>query len=160
MAFDIFLKLDGYKGESVDKTHKDEIDVLAWSWGLTQSGTMHTSTGGGAGKVSVQDISITKYVDSVTPNLVQLVCSGKHIKEAILTVRKAGGTPIEYLVIKMTDVIITSVGEGGSGGEERLTEHLALNFSKYEINYTPQKADGTPGSKITKTWNIATNSES
>ena len=103
MAVDMFLKIDGVPGESEDDTHKDEIDVLAWSWGVSQSGTLHAGKGGGGGKASVQDISVTKYVDSSTPILMKYCASGEHIKNATLVVRKAGGTggPIEYVVIKM-----------------------------------------------------------
>ena len=78
MAVDIFIKIGDLKGESVDTKHKGEIDVLAWSWGMTQSGTTHTGSGGGAGKVNVQDLSFTKYVDKSTPNLMQYCCNGKH----------------------------------------------------------------------------------
>ena len=85
MAVDAFLKLDGVKGESVSKGHQGEIDVLSWAWGLSQSGTTHSGTGGGAGKVNVQDISFTHYVDAATPNLIQACCTGKHFASAVLT---------------------------------------------------------------------------
>src|SRR5258707_2678274 len=106
MAVDMFLKIDDIKGESKDSKHKDEVDVLAWSWGMSQSGTTHTGGGGGAGKVSVQDISVIKYVDKSSPVLQLACCNGKHFKEALLTVRKAGETPLEYLKITMKEVII------------------------------------------------------
>jgi len=146
MATDMFLKLEGMDGEAQDSEHKNEIDVLAWSWGLSQSGTTHMGPGAGAGKVNIQDISLTKYIDSASHSLVQCCCQGKHFGEAILTVRKAGGDkPLEYVVIKMTDVIVTSVSTGGSGGEDRLTENVSLNFAKVNFAYTPQKEDGTGG---------------
>jgi type VI secretion system secreted protein Hcp len=157
MAVDMFLKLGDIKGESIDDKHKDEIDVLAWSWGMSQSGTTHTGTGGGAGKVSVQDISLTKWVDKATPNLA-LGCSvGKHYPEALLTVRKAGETPLEYLKITMKDVLIASVSTGGSHGEDRLTENVSLNFAEYKMEYTPQKADGSGDAAVTAAYNIAKN---
>lgn len=157
MAVDMFLKLADIKGESVDHKHKDEVDVLAWSWGMTQSGTTHMGTGGGAGKVNVQDISFTKYVDKASPNLMKFCCSGKHLKEAILTVRKAGDKPLEYMKITMEDALVSSVSTGGSGGEDRLTENVTLNFGKVKVEYTPQKADGSGDAAIEMTWNIATN---
>ena len=130
MAVDMFIKLDDVKGESQDKTHPDEIDVLAWSWGMSQSGTMHTGGGGGGGKVSVQDLSFTKWIDKSSSVLMDYCSGGKQFKEALLTVRKAGGAePLEYLKITMGDVIVTSVSTGGSGGEDRLTENVTLNFS-------------------------------
>ncbi|MDF1553066.1 MAG: type VI secretion system tube protein Hcp [Deferrisomatales bacterium] len=159
MSVDMFIKLEGIKGESIDHKHKDEIDVLAWSWGMSQSGTTHMGAGSGAGKVNVQDLSLTKYVDKASPNLMKFCCNGKHIKEAILTVRKAGEKPLEYIVITMKDAIISSVSTGGSGGEDRLTENVTLNFGQVKTAYTPQKADGSGDAAIEMTWNIATNTE-
>lgn len=143
MAIDMFLKLGDIKGESKDSKHKDEIDVLAWSWGMSQSGTTHAGGGGGSGKVNVQDISVTKYVDSSSNALIMSACKGTHHKEATLTVRKAGDKPLEYIIIKMKEVIITSVSTGGSGGEDRLTENVSLNFAEFEYAYQPQKTDGS-----------------
>jgi len=90
MAVDMFIKIGDVKGESKDKTHGDEIDVLAWSWGMSQSGSMHVGGGGGAGKVNIQDLSLTKYVDKSSPNLMMACSSGKHYPEAKLTIRKGG----------------------------------------------------------------------
>ncbi|PVX75222.1 Hcp family type VI secretion system effector [Paraburkholderia unamae] len=159
MAVDIFIKIGDVKGESQDKTHKDEIDVLAWSWGMSQSGTMHMGTGGGAGKVNVQDLSITKYLDKASPILMGKCADGKHFDTVVLTVRKAGGdNPLEYFKITFTTVIISSISEGGSGGEDRFTEHVTLNFEKYHVEYQPQSAKGQKEGGVVETkWNIATN---
>lgn len=160
MAVDMFLKLGTIKGESLDKTHKDSIDILAWSWGASQSGTMHSGSGGGAGKVNVQDMSITKYVDRSTPVIWSHICAGTHIGEVKLTVRKAGGKPLEMLTVTMKECIITSTSTGGSGGEDRLTENISLNFASFELSYTPQKPDGSGDAAIPMKWNIVTNAES
>lgn len=159
MAVDMFLKLDDIKGESRDSKHKDAIEVLAWSWGMSQTGTTHTGTGGGAGKVSVQDISITKYIDKATPSLAMYCCNGKHFKEGVLIVRKAGEKPVEYMKITMKEILVTSVSTGGSGGEDRLTENISLNFAEFKSEYVPQKADGSADSTITAAWNIAENKQ-
>jgi len=160
MAVDQFMYIDGVKGEAQDKEHKDEIDVLAWSWGASQSGTTHTGGGGGAGKVNVQDLSFTKWVDKATPVLTKFCCNGKHIKEAKLTVRKAGEKPVEYVIITMTDLLISSVSHGGSGGEDRLTENVTLNFAKVVYEYQPQKADGSKdGGTVKMGWDIKQNVE-
>lgn len=158
MAVDMFLKLDDVKGESHDDKHKDEIDVLSWSWGMSQSGTTHVGGGGGAGKVKVQDINIVKHVDKASPNLMLACCNGKHYKEALLTVRKAGEKPLEYIKITMKEVIVTSVTTGGSGGEDRLTENVTLNFAEFKFEYQPQSAKGGKegGAKIAA-WDIAQN---
>ncbi|OUT62952.1 MAG: Hcp1 family type VI secretion system effector [Rhodopirellula sp. TMED11] len=159
MAVDMFLDIKGeIKGESQDKTHKDEIDVLAWSWGVSQSGSFHVGGGGGAGKANFQDISVTKWIDSSSPILMLYCSNGDHFKEATLTVRKAGKKPLEYLILKMKDVLVTSVSVGGSGGEDRLTENISLNFREFKYEYTPQKEDGSAEAKKEFKWNIATNS--
>lgn len=159
MAVDFLLKINGVDGESKIKGHENEIDVLAWSWGMSQSGTMHVGGGGGAGKVEVQDLSLTKYVDKATPTLIKMCCNGKHFKEVLLTARKAGEQALEYFKIKMSDVLVTSVNTGGSGGEDRLTENVSLNFAKVEVDYTPQKEDGSGDAEIAVIWNIEKNVE-
>jgi type VI secretion system secreted protein Hcp len=157
MAMDIFIKIGDLKGESIDDKHKDEIQVLAWSWGMSQSGTTHMGPGGGSGKASFQDLSITHYIDKCSPNLMLACANGKHFSEALLTVRKAGEKPLEYLKITMTDLIVTSVTTGGSGGEDRLTENVSLNFAKFKVEYTPQKKDGSGDAPITIGWDVAGN---
>lgn len=157
MAVDMFLKIDTIKGESVDDKHKGEINVLAWSWGMSNSGSAHLGAGAGSGKVNVQDLSITKYIDKSSTDLMLAACNGKHYKEAMLYVRKAGEKPLEYLKIKLTDVLITSVSTGGSGGEDRLTENVSLNFAAVKVEYTPQKADGSGDATLSMGWDIAKN---
>jgi type VI secretion system secreted protein Hcp len=159
MAVDMFLKFDSIKGDSVDDKHKGEIEVLSWSWGVSQSGTSHSGTGGGSGKANVQDITITKYLDRATPILLKHCLNGAHIKEGVLTVRKAGGKPLEYVKMKLKDTIVSSVQTGGSGADDRLTETLGLNFGTVEFEYVPQKADGSGDSSIPITWNVAKNAE-
>jgi type VI secretion system secreted protein Hcp len=157
MAVDMFMKIDTVDGESKDKAHKKEIDVLAWSWGLSNSGSAHSGGGAGSGKVNVQDISFTKYVDSASPKLALACCDGKHFKDATLVVRKAGEKPVEYIKIKMEEVLISSISHGGSGGEDRLTENVTLNFGKVSMDYTPQDDMGAAGTAIPMTWDIAAN---
>lgn len=157
MAVDMYLKLDGIKGESTDDKHKGEIEVLSWSWGASQTGTMHQGTGGGAGKANIQDITVTKFIDRSTPLLLQQCIKGAHIKEVLLTVRKAGDNPLEYVKIKLSPAIISSVSVGGSGGEERLTENVGINFGKVNFEYVPQKGDGSGDAPVTFGWDIASN---
>lgn len=160
MAVDMFLKLEGasYKGESRDKTHPEEIDVLAWSWGLSNSGTSHMGGGAGAGKVNVQDISFTKYIDASSAALMLACSNGAHIPKATLVVRKAGTTPLEYLIVTMEQVMISSLSTGGSGGEDRLTENVTLNFAKVSVKYTEQDPTGKPKTPPKEyVWNVAEN---
>ena len=157
MAVDMFIKIGDIEGESTDDKHGKEIDILAWSWGLSQSGTTHMGGGGGSGKVNVQDLSLTKYVDASTNALMKACCDGTHYPEALLTVRKAGKDALEYIKVTMKELIVTSVSTGGSGGEDRLTENVTLNFAEFKVEYTPQNPDGTGGSTKEVGWNIAAN---
>ena len=157
MAVDMFIKIDGIKGESLDKTHKDTIDVLAWSWGASQSGTRHMGAGGGAGKANIQDLSLTKWVDGSSPPLLQSCITGKHIKSANLVVRKAGEKPHEYLKINLNEILITSVSTGGSGGDDRLTENITINFAEVEFIYVPQAGTGAGAGNNSFKYNIPEN---
>jgi type VI secretion system secreted protein Hcp len=84
-------------------------------------------------------------------------CNGKHYDSATLVCRKAGEKPLEYLTITMTEVMVTAVSTGGSGGEDRLTENVTLNFAKVKVDYVEQTPTGTGGAKPTMTYNIAEN---
>lgn len=158
MAIDSFLKLGDLKGESIVKGFEDQIQLLSWSWGMTQSGTTHTGLGGGAGKVNVSDLTLTKYTDSASPNLFSACCTGKHFESAIITMRKSGGQPLDYLKLTLTDIIVTSVSTGGSGGEDLLSENVSLNFAQFKYEYQPQDAKGgKKGGAITASYNISKN---
>jgi type VI secretion system secreted protein Hcp len=157
MAVDMFIKIGELKGEAQDKKHKDEIDVISWTWGVTNSGTAHVGSGAGAGKVNVQDISFTKWMDKSSPSLLLACCNGRHLPQACLTIRKSGEKPVEYCKITLTEVLISSVSTGGSGGDDRIVEHVGLNFGKIQFDYTPQTDKGQPGTAIPMGWDIAAN---
>lgn len=157
MAVDFFLKIPGLSGESLDDEYPEHIEVLAWSWGMSQSGTMHLGSGGGAGKVSVQDFSITKYVDKATPDIMQKCCTGKHYNEVIFRARKAGEAPLTYVTLTMEEVIVTSATTGGSQGDELVTENVTFNFSKFKYEYKPQDATGGAMATVDATFDIRKN---
>ena len=157
MAVDMFIKIGDIKGESTDDKHKGEIDVLSWSWGATQSGTSGHGGGAGSGKVQLQDLTITHYLDKSTTALLKHCCDGTHIDQIILTVRKAGGTALEYLKITCKDVIVSSITTGGSGGQDRLTENVTFNFAKIKMEYTPQTAKGAGEASLIQGWDQAAN---
>ena len=142
MASDIYAKIGDIKGESLDDKHKDEVEVLSWSWGVSQSGTMAHGGGGGEGKASFNDFNFTHHIDKASPALMKACATGQHIPEATVTVRKAGKGQQEYLVIKMTDVIVTSVAPSMDTGAASI-EGAALRFGKVDLEYRPQKADGS-----------------
>lgn len=160
MAVDMFINMGGsIKGESRDKEQgpAGDIDVLAWSWGMSQSGTTHMGGGGGSGKASFQDLSFTKYVDSATNALMTALAKGTHVEKAVLMVRKAGEGQKKYIMITMEEVLVTSISTGGSGGEDRLTENVTLNFGKVKFAYTPQETKGTMSAEKTFSYDIAGN---
>jgi type VI secretion system secreted protein Hcp len=146
-AVDMFLKFGDIEGESQDKVHKGEIDVLAWSWGASK-GTAQTKKGL-LPPACIQDLSFTKYIDSATPELILNGVSGAVVPTARLTVRKAGETPIEFLRLEMTNVSVASYSTGGSGGEDRLTENVVLHFDAMTGVYKRQNPNGTPGPEET-----------
>lgn len=108
MAQDIFIKFKGLEGESQDFSHKGEIEVIRWKWAVSQPANMHSGSGGGAGKSTVGDLHFDHRLDKASPNLLQYCLTGKHIPEVVLTVRKAGGSPLEYLRVTLEEVIIAS----------------------------------------------------
>jgi type VI secretion system secreted protein Hcp len=142
MAADTFAKLGDIKGESLDDKHKDEIEVLSFSWGVSNAGSMGYGSGGGEGKATFHDLSFTHKVDKASPVLMQACATGVHLKDGTITVRKAGKGQQEFLVIKMNDVIITSVTHGSAGGDGA-SENVSIAFAKVAVEYKPQKADGS-----------------
>lgn len=152
----MFIKIDGIPGESEDDDHTAWIDILSWSWGMSQSASTHTGGGGSNAQASVQDVSFVKWVDKATPAIMHCCVSGKHIAKAELHCTKAGGDnkALEYIIIKMDDVIISSVSTGGSGGEDRLTENVSLNFAKVDYQFTVQTKEGAAGAKPKMQWDI------
>ena len=147
-ANDIFLKIAGVQGESTDDKHKNEIDVLSWSWG-TSTGTAKTKRGTIAPQC-IQDLALTKFVDSATPQLIMLAVMGQTAKDATLSVRKSGvKEQQEFLILKMTDVMVTSYQTGGSSGNESpLVDSVMLSFSTIQGEYKKQRPDGTLGDSV------------
>lgn len=145
MAVDFFLKLTDIEGESTDVKHKDELIIESFSWGL-----MHPADD----RVSVHDFNFMHFVDKASPVLMLSCATGKHIDEAVLTARKAGEKPLEYLIIKLEDVVVTGFQPGGSAGDILPEESVSLSFGAIEFTYTVQKADGSAGEEISRGFNV------
>ena len=158
MASDIFAKIGDIKGESTDSKHKGEIDILSFSWGVTNSGTIGGGGGGGAGKATFHDLSFTHSIDKASPLLLKACATGEHIKEATITQRKAGKGQQEYLIIKMNDIIITgvSLSSSESGGS---SENISMAFAKVDLEYKPQRPDGSLDAGIHFKYDIKANKE-
>lgn len=159
MAQDIFLKINGIDGESQDTSHKNEIEVLKWNWNIHQESTMHAGSGGGAGKATVEDLTFDHFVDRASPNLMKYCLTGKHINEAVLVVRKAGGNPLEYLKLTMSDVIVTGVAPSGTNDDHGMRETVNLSFAKVKQEYVVQNQQGGSGGAVTASYDIKGNKE-
>jgi len=142
MATDIFAKIGDIKGESVDAKHKDEIEVFSFSWGVTNSGSTSSGSGSGVGIAKFQDLSIVHGIDKATPALLKACATGLHIKDATITHRKAGKGQQEFLIIKLNDVTVTAVTHAGAE-DELYAESVSLKFAKVDVEYKPQRPDGS-----------------
>jgi type VI secretion system secreted protein Hcp len=158
VASDIFAKLGDIKGESLDDKHKGEIEVLSWSWGLSNAGQMAHGGGGGEGKANFSDLSFMHRIDKASPSLLRACATGQHLKQATITRRKSGKGQQEFLTIKMSDVIISSVQESDSSGGDQI-EAVTLAFAKVDVEYKPQKADGSLAAGIHFKYDIKGNKE-
>jgi type VI secretion system secreted protein Hcp len=158
VASDIFAKLGDIKGESLDDKHKDEIEVLSWSWGLTNAGMRSAAVGGGAGKATFHDLSFTHKIDKASPVLMQACATGVHLKEATITHRKAGKGQQEFLIFKMNDLIVTGVTTSDDSAGNQM-ETVSLAFAKIDVEYRPQKADGSLDAGIHFKYDLKGNKE-
>jgi type VI secretion system Hcp family effector len=157
-ATDIFLKFDGIKGESSDLKHKDSIEILAYSWGVSQTGAAK-GNGTGTGKVNVQDLSFTTRISKASPLLSLRAATGEHIKSAQLLVRKQGNEQKEFLSFDMQDTLISSYNVKGLDNTQP-SESISLNFAKIEVKYTPAEVAGAPSSTPVKyKWTIPSNAK-
>jgi type VI secretion system secreted protein Hcp len=155
---DFFLKIDGIDGEAQDAKHKNEIDVLSWSLGVINSGSMASLGGGGSGKCKYDDASFVMYANKASPKLKLACANGEHFKKAVLTCRKAGKDPHEFLKYTFSDCIVSSFHQGGASSADVIpTDQITLNFGKIEVEYKEQKPDGTGGGVIKTGWDVKGN---
>ena len=155
---DYFLKIDGVPGESADVKHKGEIQLDSFSWGETNTGSPGPGGGGGSGKVQMQDLVVSMAVSKASPKLMLACATGKHHKEAVLTARRAAGkAQQEFLVFKFKEVVITSYVIGGSEQGDAPIDQASLGFSSIEMEYRPQKSDGSLDAPVKAGWDLIKN---
>lgn len=143
-AVDYFLKIDGIPGESQDAKHPGEIQLTSFSFGEAQAGTMAFGTGGGAGKVQMQDFHFTMNTNKATALLFLACANGQGIKSAILTARKAGKDQQDYLKVTFTDILVSSFTTSGDAHANSLpSDSCSLNFTQIDWDYKTQNADGS-----------------
>lgn len=157
-AVDYFLKADGIDGESTNDRHRGEIEIESFSWGATQSGTEATGGGGGAGKVSFQDLHFTMKTSKASPKLMLACATGEHIKQVVLTGEVSGKKGQKFLEIRMEDVLVSSFQQGGSA-DNYPTESVSMNFSKIVFTYYPVNPDGSLGAPVSGGWDIKENKQ-
>jgi type VI secretion system secreted protein Hcp len=155
MSTDSHFKFDGVDGESTHKDHKGEIEVLSWSWGVSQHTSAASGTGSGKGKANPSELNFTHLYDKASPVLAKHCAAGKHFATAVLTCRKAGEGQKDFLKLTMKEVFITSVApSGGSGGD--VMEGVSCSFKDIEFEYKPQDDKGGLGGSVKFGWNVAT----
>ena len=159
MAGDCFLKIDGIPGESTDEKHKEWIEILSFSHGVSQMVSGERSTGGAASaeRCTHQDLSIVKSLDKASPTLDLFCCEGRHIDKVTLELCRAAGEKEKYMEYKMEKVLITSVSIGGGGGGLP-TESVTFNYGKLTWNYI--QLDHETGKKkgnVEKYWSLIDN---
>ena len=157
MAPDIFAKIGDIKGESLDSKHKDEIELLSWSWGVSHPVSALGRRRRG-GKARFNDLSFTHKIDKASPLLLKACATGQHLKEATITRRKAGKGQQEFLVIKMNDVLVTSVADSDESGGDQM-ESVTLAFAKVDLEYRPQKPNGSLDAGLHFKYDLKTNKE-
>ena len=153
---DYFLKMDGVAGDSHDAHHRDEIEVLSFSWGESNLSAPSSGTGGGAGRVEMEDFHFTTLTGSASPKLMLLCANGRHVVSAVLVVRRPGPSLQEFLKLTFSDVTVSSYRIGGSTGDVPV-DQVSLRFGKVQIDLKPLKATGALGAAIHGGWDVKLN---
>lgn len=157
MKIELFLKLEGIDGESTDDRHRNEIELLSYNWGESQQ-LIQSGGGSGAGKVQMQDLHCSLRSCVASPRLLLAVATGKRIKRAILSVRRGGKAPLDFMQWTLGDVAVSAyhtAAEQGSGLPP--TDQVSLHFNTITLEYHPQQADGSLGAVIRAGWDVAKN---
>ncbi len=159
MAVEVFLTIDGIKGESQKSGAEGWIEIFSFSNGASNPSSVAFGTGSGAGKVDLSSISLQKQLDIASPFLFANCCSGAHAATGCMVVREAtgGSTTQVYFQYDMTEVFIDSISWGGAAGGGKPSESLSVSAKTLMVTYTPQNSDGSLGDKIPKGWNQTTN---
>jgi type VI secretion system secreted protein Hcp len=143
MAVDMHIKIDTIPGHSEVKGFEGQIQLESFSWNMQQRTSFGASSGGGAGKVNMGDLTFVHNVDKATPKLMMACCTGSHIKDAVLTCRKAGGeSAVDFLKITLSDVIVSSVSPSGTNNDDTPNETVSLAFAEYKVEYQEQDNKG------------------
>jgi type VI secretion system secreted protein Hcp len=154
MAIDTHIKFDGVEGESTHADHKGEVEVLSWTWGVSNA-SQAAGGGSGKGKANPGDIHITHTYDKASPILAKKCAQGVHFPTVTMTSRKSGEGQKDFLKITMKEVFITSVQPSGSSGGD-IAESVSMSYGAIEFSYKPQDAKGGLGGEVKFGWDVKT----
>ncbi len=163
MAFDAYLKIDGIDGESTSKGMEKQIEIESFSWGLSNSATVGSQSGGiSSGKANIGAFTIVKAIDKASPNLMLAGCDGSHLKSATVTFRKSTGSSGQkpFEILKFTDCMVSSYQVSGvTGGNDTLRESVSFEFGKVDMEYYTQKSDGSTSKAGNTSWDRTKNAK-
>lgn len=132
-ATDLYLNIAGIKGEATVKGYEGSTKLLAWSWGLSNSGAV----AGGAGKINLQDLSWTQYLDSSYIQLYAALTTSTQLGTATLDAVSTGAGGYNYFEAVFDGNYLSSLATGGSGGEDRFTANVSMTMSSITLRYRP-----------------------
>jgi len=155
MAIDTHIKFDGVEGEATHKDHKNEIQVLSWSWGLSNATNVTAGGGSGKGKAEPGEVSFMHTYDKASPILAKKCAQGAHFKEVVMTSRKAGEGQKDFLKVTLKEVYITSVQPSGSSGGD-IVESVAMSYGSIDFSYKAQDEKGALTGEVKFGWNVKT----
>ena len=152
---EMFLKLEGIEGESLDQDHGGEIEIKGWGWTTNNNVRWDINQGGQSTKVEIKDIELEKICDKASVTLYQCCVTGKHIKNGIITCRKNDGEQkVEYLIVKLTDIMVTKVQFMGEGEQQSLKEVVGLSFAEFRMDYKVQNDTGNAAGAKSFQFNV------
>jgi type VI secretion system secreted protein Hcp len=154
---DYFLKIDGIAGESQGPRHKGEIELESFSWGETHLALTPGATG--IAKVNIQDFHVVKQTDKASPLLMLATASGQHFDSAVLTAQRPGKEPQEYLIIKLGDLMVSSYQIDAAAGQPSPADQVSFSFGRIEIEYRPQRPDGSLDVPVNAGWDVTADRE-
>jgi len=153
MAAEIFAKVGDIAGESTDTQHRGEIEILSYPWGIAHP-TSAASGGAATGRATFHDLSFTHHIDKASPKLMEACALNRRLPEVIISHRKPAGQPADYLTLKLTNAVVTSVSTSDASGGG--TESVTLAFAKVDYSFRAQKPDGSLDTPVTFQFDTAT----
>lgn len=153
MATSVWIKFDGIDGESTHKDHRNEVEVVAWSWGVTAAAG--GTSGGGAGRAAAQELRVVHRYDMASPLLAKRAAQGQAVRSAVLSARRSGQAQRDFLKITLKDVFITAISTSDAG--DGAHEEVAMSYASIEFSYSPQTSTGSQAAPVGFAWNVKTN---